>query len=550
MSSGIQIPIGGDLAPFLTAVNQLRNEVTSMSRDVTERMKPISHSAQAAGKDFRVLGQEAVRSGGLIQQALGQQGASALNNAGFGIAGMGAMRAAIAAGMGGAVAAIMPAAVAFAALGATAKISLAVLRGYAEFDGLVRGLKTLDGTAEATEARLKVLRNVAQLPGLGFEEAVRGDIRLRAAGISAKTSEGALRAFGNALATVGGGKDQLDGVIMALAQISAKGKVSAEEINQLAERVPQIRAAMKDAFGTADTEKLGKQGLTSEKFIEGIVAQLAKLPAVSGGAQNAVENFEDAWKSLKTEMTEMIVPLASGVVSEFSHQLNFLRSEVEKAQQALGLKKPGLSGKDGQSEAERQAQAASDKKSSAEIETNNAGVRVHNENVAYWNDLKAQQIANDRTIAAKKLETEEANQAKLLALKEDYYAIVLDKEKNLRRQIANMESEGFLGAAAMAGANTERQVQIGARTNAFLSLRKELAELLAAASKKKDPDVYSSLPPPMVLTTALGRIGGGGFGMTFMPMLGEQKIANRHLDICSKMLTRIEGKTQAVRAIV
>ena len=68
----------------------------------------------------------------------------------------------------------------FTAFGAAVASSLGVLRSYAEFDGLVRGLKTLDGTSEATAARLERLRDVAKVPGLGFEEAVRGDIKLRA----------------------------------------------------------------------------------------------------------------------------------------------------------------------------------------------------------------------------------------------------------------------------------------------------------------------------------------------------------------------------------
>lgn len=158
------------------------------------------------------------------------------------------------------------------------------------------------------------LREVAKLPGLGFREAIQGSIRLQAVKLNAQLSERALASFGNALATVGKGKADLDGVTLALTQIVSKGKVSAEEINQIAERVPQIREAMKAAFGTADTEVLQKQNLAPEKFIEGIVAQLEKLPQASGGAQNAWENFTDSFdQAMVTLGGPLLAPLTQAL---------------------------------------------------------------------------------------------------------------------------------------------------------------------------------------------------------------------------------------------
>jgi tape measure domain-containing protein len=156
------------------------------------------------------------------------------------------------------------------------------------------GLAAYSDSAAQTAQRLEILRQVAKAPGLGFLEAVQGATRLQAAGLSFETSAAALQAFGNAIALVGGGKEQLDGVTMALTQMSAKGKVSAEEINQIAERVPQIRQAMIKAFGTADTEQLAKRGLGSKEFIAGIVTALQSLPKASGGFMNAMENLGDA----------------------------------------------------------------------------------------------------------------------------------------------------------------------------------------------------------------------------------------------------------------
>jgi len=125
---------------------------------------------------------------------------------------------------------------------------------------------------------------------------VQGSINLQAAGFSAEQAENQLKAFGNALATVGKGKAELDGVILALGQIKSKGKISAEEINQLAERVPQIRQAMIAAFGTGDTEVLQGLKISADEFVDGVTAKLAELPPVTGGLKNSFENLGDSVK--------------------------------------------------------------------------------------------------------------------------------------------------------------------------------------------------------------------------------------------------------------
>ncbi len=178
------------------------------------------------------------------------------------------------------------------------------------FDQLTRGLQSVTGSSKETAAQLARLRVVAQLPGLGLEEAIEGSINLQAAGLSASRAEGALTAFGNALATVGKGKADLDGVTLALTQIAAKGKVTAEDINQIQERVPQIRQAMLSAFGTADTEQIQKLGVSANDFIDKVVAQLSKLPKVTGGAGNALENLGD-----KIKLT--FLPIGQGLARMF-----------------------------------------------------------------------------------------------------------------------------------------------------------------------------------------------------------------------------------------
>jgi len=176
-----------------------------------------------------------------------------------------------------------------------------------KLDSMRLGMTVLEGSTEAANARLQEMRELAKLPGLGFEQAVEGDIRLRSAGISASISKRAIEEMGNALASVGKGKADMDGVILALSQIASKGKVSAEEINQIAERVPQIRAILKGTFGTADTEAIQKMGIPVERFISMVVEGFEKtVPRAMIGLRGGWENLTDAMTAAAAGFGESI----------------------------------------------------------------------------------------------------------------------------------------------------------------------------------------------------------------------------------------------------
>ncbi|NBW19412.1 MAG: hypothetical protein EBR82_66705, partial [Caulobacteraceae bacterium] len=190
-----------------------------------------------------------------------------------------------------------------------------VIETRANYESLERGLTAVTGSAAKTQAQLERLREVAKLPGLGFEEAVKGATRLQAAGLSAAESEKALRGFGKAIAQVGGGREELDGVVLALGQIASKSKVSAEEINQLAERIPQIRKIMQEAFGTSDTMTLQKAGIDTKTFLHVLIEAADKTKEVSGGMKNNLQNIKDAFGDLFDEIGRRGQPVIEGIIN-------------------------------------------------------------------------------------------------------------------------------------------------------------------------------------------------------------------------------------------
>jgi hypothetical protein len=165
---------------------------------------------------------------------------------------------------------------------------------FSDMDALRRGLATLEKDSGSLTARLSELREVAKLPGLGVKEAIQFDVSLRSAGLSADLSKKAMMSFGNALATVGKGKNELKGVSAQLQQLATKTGGYGADLRIIKEYAPQTGAALMKAFGTIDTEAIAKAGYTGKQVIEKLSEELGKLPKATGGAKNGFENFSDS----------------------------------------------------------------------------------------------------------------------------------------------------------------------------------------------------------------------------------------------------------------
>jgi tape measure domain-containing protein len=222
---------------------------------------------------------------------------------------------------GGLRSAIVPVAAGLYAVNRAGAVVTDLFSTFAEREKMTLGMESIMGSATAAKKRLEELRIIAAAPGLNVAGVIGGDVRLQSSGFSAQESAEALKQFGNALALVGGGEAELKGVVLALGQISSKGKVSAEEINQIAERLPQVRLAMQRAFGTADTELLQKMGIDAKTFINGITEALAALPRATGGASDAMMKANDAWTDFKASLGQVIAIPGVPVLEEATKTL-------------------------------------------------------------------------------------------------------------------------------------------------------------------------------------------------------------------------------------
>src|SRR5690606_9367702 len=201
----------------------------------------------------------------------------------------------------------LPAGIAAAAIGA---MGFNAIKAYGRLESLEKGLFAVAGSSSAAQKQLDDLREVAKLPGLGLEEAVRGSISLQAIGISADVAKEAILQFGNAVATVGKGRAELDRALYGLQQLANTDLPLGEDLNIIKDAIPQVSRLLDEAFGANRSDALAKMGVTSQQVVDVILQGLGDLPRVTGGVANAFENMQDslteAWQEVGQAINETL----------------------------------------------------------------------------------------------------------------------------------------------------------------------------------------------------------------------------------------------------
>lgn len=173
-------------------------------------------------------------------------------------------------------------------------LGVAAIKSYGEIESLQKGLEAVMGDASRAGKEFTNLKEVAKLPGLGMQEAVKGSINLQAIGISADKSRNILSQFGNAVASVGKGRVEFERAIYGVQQLANTDFPLGEDLNIIKDALPQVSNLLKDAFGSSRSDELAKMGVSSKQVLDTILTGLEKLPRVSGGIKGAFENLGDS----------------------------------------------------------------------------------------------------------------------------------------------------------------------------------------------------------------------------------------------------------------
>lgn len=216
-----------------------------------------------------------------------------------------------------------------------------------ELESITKKLSNTLGAQGAGQA-LSFTKGLSDQLGLSFK-ALAGSFgsftaAATAANVPLDQQKQLFAAVSKAGQALGLSNDEINGSLLALQQIAAKGTVQMEELRgQLGERLPIAFAAAARGLGKTQQEliKLIESGkLTASEFFPALTKGLNELTAGAGGTETAAQNFQklaNAFDELQTSFGESLLPT---VVEQIKNLVNV----TEGAGVVLRANKLGLGG--------------------------------------------------------------------------------------------------------------------------------------------------------------------------------------------------------------
>ena len=197
-----------------------------------------------------------------------------------------------------------------------------VVEASVRVEGFRNSLTALYGDAQIADRVLGDLQEAARLPGITFEGAVQGAIRLKTVQIEGDRAQSIITEFGNAAALSGASAEEMNRALVGLTQTVARGQIEQDNLNQILENVPLIGNAIREAFGSIDAETirevLESAGNDVNDFVDILTNQL------SMGARASADTTTNAFSNLRNSTFELSAAIGDSLTPSVRDAAMFL----------------------------------------------------------------------------------------------------------------------------------------------------------------------------------------------------------------------------------
>jgi len=162
------------------------------------------------------------------------------------------------------------------------------------------------GSADKAKAFMNELTEFAKYTPFETGPLVKQAQQLLNMGFAAKEVIPTLTAIGDAVSRMGGGTESIERVTRAITQMKSKGKVSAEEMMQLAEAGIPAWQILAEGMGKTmgEIQEMGQKGLLrADKSIAILIAGMEKRNA--GAMEQGAKTFQGRVSTLKDQLTQL-----------------------------------------------------------------------------------------------------------------------------------------------------------------------------------------------------------------------------------------------------
>jgi len=222
-----------------------------------------------------------------------------------------------------------------AALGATLSGALsglgyAMVRTNAQFEKFQITLETLYKDGNKAKQVLDSIMDFAAKTPFEIDQLTQAWVQMKAMGLEPNLEM--LRAIGDTVAALGGTQDVFEGIVRALGQIQAKGKVSAEELMQLAERGVPAYEILGEKLGLTRDQlaNIGAESIEANKAIQALIEGMRErfggnMERMSRSWEGMISNLKDQWTRFMKAVGE------SGAFQALKDRLKGILESIDEA---------------------------------------------------------------------------------------------------------------------------------------------------------------------------------------------------------------------------
>ena len=226
----------------------------------------------------------------------------------------------------GAVGAIVGVGVALGALG------LASVKAAGQMEQTRIAFTTLLKDGEKAKSFLSELEKFAASTPFELPGVLDASKRLLAFGFSAEQVIPILTAVGDSAAALGIGEEGIQRLTLAIGQMQAKGKVSAEEMLQLAEAGVPAWEMLANKIGTDIPTAMDKASKGQISAAEGIQAVISGMNSKFGGMmEQQAQTVNGIMSNIQDSVTQSMVDIGDEIIEAFD-----IKPKLKGAQDALG----------------------------------------------------------------------------------------------------------------------------------------------------------------------------------------------------------------------
>ena len=343
-------PASADLKRLKEAATQLGNATDRTENDLRRSisaLKDVRAQVSMTDAEYRKLtgtinkyqaqldrANGTPQRGGRVMQFAQATGTIAASGVFGGVEGLGG------AGLGAAIGSIIPGvgtvagAMAGGAIGAQANMFRQQAAGFADYAAQLEkqqiALRGVAGSAEEYQRAIAAARSVSDQFNVPIGESTKSMTQLSAAVIGAggrvADAEVVYKNITAAIKATGGGAEEVQGSLTAMAQIFSKGKVSAEELQgQLGERLPGAVTAFAKATGRTlpQLQKDLEQGVVGLNDVMKFVVSLgdqytATANKVAQSDADAGQRFQKVFADFRAAIGKELIPLGAQLQGAFA----------------------------------------------------------------------------------------------------------------------------------------------------------------------------------------------------------------------------------------